>query len=275
MKSFNTPADEINKLGKEFYSQAYSIIDDLYNLTFWILLSDRAAWKIILTTYQKAIYYCDKTKGYADWYTWMHRILINLLTNREEYLTNRDKIKPELIENWKIQPDSVNDILNNFNAKVDKKKVLYLLNQIPKALLIPFIFYSISKISSEMGSELLDIPKSVVALRIYKAKKLLFILISLIEAGKKTEIQHIGENPEKLTETEVKELATLSDELSDDKKSEIINKINKNQQLIAELKIQEEMEALFNENIKRKCAPERLKRKIKNIAEKRFFHPTW
>jgi len=275
MKSFNTPVDEINNLGNEFYSQAYSIIDDLYNLAFWILLSERSAGKIILTTYQKAIYYYDKTKGSADWFTWMHRILINLLTQQGEYLNDRDKIKPELIDNWKIQPDSVNNLLTNFKAKVDEKKVLYLLNQIPKALLIPFIFSSINKISSERVSELLDIPKPVVALRIYKAKKLLFILISLIEAGKKTELQHIGENEEKLTEMEFREIAALNNNnLSEAERSEIINKINKNPQLKAELQVQEEIESLMKENIKRINAPERLKRKVKKIAERRFSYPT-
>ena len=42
-KQFNTTKEELQKLGQEFKLQAFTLIEDLYNLAFWLVLKKRFA----------------------------------------------------------------------------------------------------------------------------------------------------------------------------------------------------------------------------------------
>lgn len=272
MEQFYNNKEELIKFGEGFYSQAFNLIDDFYNLTFWLLLNERSARKVVFSAYERAINYCDKTKGSADWHLWLHRILINLLVNSSNYLPDKTKNNFEWIDQWNIQPDSVDKIITGFSTTTEGKRVVNLLNQIPGLFLLPLILKSVYKLSSDKAAKLLDVPSSVIALRLYRARKMLFILISESKSGKSEKFNGTKNNHHKLRVSETRELALfIDDNLSESKKAEMSEKLNKSPQLKTELKLQGQIDLLVKDMIKRKYAPRSLKRKIENLSEKRFF----
>ena len=122
MKQFNTTREELQKLGSEFKLQAYNLIDDFFNLAYWLVLKKQSARKIVWITYKKAINYCDKTKADTDWEIWMHRIFFNRIFDHYKESKEKNSFDFELIDRWSGDSNLISKIKENNPNQISKKK---------------------------------------------------------------------------------------------------------------------------------------------------------
>jgi RNA polymerase sigma-70 factor, ECF subfamily len=171
---FNTSKEELAKLGIEFNSEALPLLDKLYNTSFWILLNKRAAKKIIKQTFYEAIENCDITKNYADWNSWIHRIWMREIL---EFYSDKENDKQtifDFIDHAEVNLKAVEDF---FNSTLPDDKLIKSLNKLPAVLRIPMIMKEIHSLNYEFISDLIDVPNGVIATRIYRARKLLYLFL--------------------------------------------------------------------------------------------------
>ncbi len=171
---FNTSKEELAKLGIEFNSEALPLLDKLHNTSFWILLNRRAAKKIIKQTFYEAIENCDITKNYADWYSWIHRIWMREI---HEFYSDKENDKQtvfDFIDHTKVDLIDVKDF---FNSTLSDDKLIKVLEKLPAVLRIPMIMKEIHSLNYEIISDLIDVPVGVIATRIYRARKLLYLFM--------------------------------------------------------------------------------------------------
>jgi DNA-directed RNA polymerase specialized sigma24 family protein len=266
-KQFSTTKEELQKLSKEFNSQAFTLIDDFLNLAFWLLLKKRAAKNIVWITYKKAIYYCDKTKAGTDWNTWMHRIFFNRIFEYYNDLPKTKEFDFELIDNWKFDLNPALTFEDKFPGGIDEKGLIVLLRGIPQILLIPLILKDVCDFSYEKIAEFVDVPDGVISTRVYRARKLISIRLLSQNSGELKSEK--GKSDLILSLRAAAEL--VDNELSDPEKKSFEEKIITNIQLKTEFELQELVKNLLRDSITKIPANSRLRIMIKKRAEKRFF----
>ncbi|MDZ7624752.1 MAG: sigma factor-like helix-turn-helix DNA-binding protein [Ignavibacteriaceae bacterium] len=264
---FNTSKEELAKLGLEFNSEALPLLEKLYVTTFWILLNKRAAKKIIKQTFFEAIENCDITKNYADWNSWIHRIWMREIL---EFYSEKENDKQTVFDFIDHAEVNLNAVENFFNSKLPDDKLIKSLEKLPAVLRIPMMMKEIHSLNYEIISDLIDVPVGVIATRIYRARKLLYLFLRDnfdYEEQKRTGIQ---QGSSKLI-FELRQSAQLvDDELSLEQKA-AFNESTTNSNLVkAETLIQGEIKKLFSTISPDDKAIGRMRAKIERKATKRF-----
>jgi len=264
---FNTSKEELAKLGSEFNSEALHLLEKLYNSAFWILLSKRAAKKIIKQTFYEAIENCDITKNYADWNSWIHRIWMREIHEFYSDKENDEQTVFDFIDHAEVNLITVEDF---FNSRTQESKLINSLEKLPAVLRIPMIMKEIHSLNYEIISDLIDVPVGVIATRIYRARKLLYLFLKNnfdYEEQKRIEIQ---QGASKLI-FELRQSALLvDDELSLEQKTAFNESTTNSNLLKAEILIQGEIKKLFNSISPDNQAIGRIRAKIERKAAKRF-----
>jgi len=272
MKQFNTSREELKKLGEEFTTQAFTLVDDIYNLSFWLVLKKRIAKKIVWISYKNAIYYCDKTKAETDWRTWIHRIFFKLIF--DYYNENEDMVDfdSESIDRWNAGSKLISKLIENNSNQLSDKELSEILKDLPQDLILPLILKDIYNLSYQSISEFLDVPDTVISSRIYRSRKLFFRL----HAGKNALVDLTTDELEKYKDNysieKLRDVASwLDKELKQTDEADLKQKLNMGPHLKEEFEIQEYIKSFLRDSISKKNAPISLKEKIKKEAEKRFF----
>ena len=169
---FNTSKEELQRLGNEFTHNALSLLDKLYNLTFWILLDIKSTEKIIQQVFKEAIEDCDITKNEADWQSWIERIWMREILEYYSEKENDRNTDFSFIENFDADIDTAQTVLSSDSTS---KKIIVLLQKLPAVLRIPLMMREIAQFNYEKISDLIDVPVGVAATRIHRARKLLFL----------------------------------------------------------------------------------------------------
>lgn len=179
LKRFNTSKEELSKLASEFTSEALPLLEQLYSTTFSIVLSKRDTKKIIKQIYSEAIEYCDKTKNYADWWDWIHRIWMREIN--DYYSTQENDIQTifDFIDFTEIDLEDIKNFFKSEKSELslNENEIIQSLEKLPAVLRIPLMMKEIHSLSYEQIAELIDVPDGVIATRIYRARKLLFLFL--------------------------------------------------------------------------------------------------
>jgi len=264
---FNTSKEELAILGLEFNSEALPHLDKLYNTSFWILLNKRATKKIIKQTFYEAIENCDITKNYADWNSWIHRIWMREI---HEFYSDKENDKQTVFDFIDHAEVNLNDGENFFNSKLPDDKLINSLEKVPAVLRIPMIMKEMHSLNYERIADLIDVPDGVIATRIYRARKLLYLFLKDnfdYEGQKRIGTQ---QGSSKLI-FELRQSALLvDDELSLEQKAAFNESTANSNLLKAETLIQSEIKKLFSSISPDNQAIGRMRAKIERKAAKRF-----
>ena len=176
LERFKVSKEELEKLGNEFFSDAFPLVETLYNTSYWILLKKKNASKIVKQTFLESIEYCNVTKNEADWPSWIYRIWMREINSFYSTRENDIKTNFEFIDcaQMELENESANNNKKLFN--INSNQLIKLLAGLPAVLRIPLIMKEVSSFNYEKISELIDVPTGVAATRIYRARKLLFLL---------------------------------------------------------------------------------------------------
>lgn len=271
MKQFITTKLELQKLGEEFKSQASTLIDIFFNLAFWLVLNKRTAKKIVLITYKKAIYYCDKTKAGTDWQTWMHRIFFNRIIEYYNEQEETNDFDLEMIDNSIVDSNSIISVKEISSNQQNEKRIIELLKNLPQILLLPLILSNVYRLPYRSVAEFLDVPDGVIAGRIFRARKLLFKILAENKPAAKLNFNNELSRDSNFSIQQLRKTALLVDnELGQDDIKKLTENFGNEPTLRTESKIQELVKKLLRSSITQKSAPINLKRKIEKGAEKRF-----
>lgn len=264
---FNTSKEELARLGLEFNSEALPLLEKLYNTTYWILLNKRAAKKIIKQTFYEAIENCDITKNYADWNSWMHRIWMREIL---EFYSDKENDKQTVFDFIDHAEVNLNAVEDYFNSPSPEDKLIKALEQLPAVLRIPMIMKKIHSLNYEKIAELIDVPDGVIATRIYRARKLLYLFLRDNFDYEEQKRMGVPKGSPKLI-FDLRRCALLIDEELTDEQKTIFNESTTDSNLYkAEKLIQSEIKKLFGNIASDNQITARIRAKIERKANKRF-----
>ena len=272
MDRFNTTKEELAKLSSEFNSEVLPLLEQLYTTSFWILLDKKATKKIILQTYSEVIDYCDKTKAYADWWDFIHRIWMREIQDFYTPKENDTQTKFDFIDFTQMNPNEVNTFFKNDKLSTVKSEteLINSLNKMPSVLRIPLILKELHNLNYYKIAELIDVPDGVVATRIYRARKLLYVFLK--DNFNYDEQKKIG-LPNNFTPVIFKNrkcAMLVDDELNDEESSKFKKIIEIESDYKNEFLIQERIKKLVHKFPIDLSPVKRLKSKIERKARKRF-----
>ena len=272
MDRFNTTKEELVKLGSEFYSEALPLLEKLYKTTYWIFLERKATKKIIKQVYFEAIEYCDKTKSYADWQSWIYRIWMREIFDYYAPKENNTQTIFDFIDFVEVNPNDVKTLFNNESLKFSPREaeLIKSLNKIPAVLRIPLIMKEINSFNYEKIAELIDVPDGVIATRIYRARKLLFLFLKGNFDYEKEKQKGLPNNFRPIIFEKRRSTLFVDDELNEEQKDNFIKTINEENEYKAEVLIQENIKKLFGVLTFDESKLRRVKAKIERKAKKRF-----
>lgn len=264
LERYKVSNDELTRLGKTFYSDALPLFEKLFSTTFWIILDKTSSAKIIKQVFSEAIEYCNVTKNQADWQSWIYRIWMREINDYFEKRENDIQTNFEFIDYADITS------YDNFLRLINETDIKLLLKKLPAVLRIPLIMKEVLQFNYEKISEFIDVPYGVVASRIYRARKLLFLLND--NKFKYAEEEQNWINKKSTNKIfEVRKAALFSDEeLNPVMKVEILNSASANPQLESEIKLQSEIKSLVQNSLPIALQDSRLKSKIQRKAKKKF-----
>jgi len=264
---FNTSKEELARLGLEFNSEALPLLEKLHNTTFWILLNKRASKKIIKQTFYEAIENCDITKNYADWDSWIHRIWMREIL---EFYSDKENDKQTVFDFIDYAEVNLNAVEDYFNSPSPEVKLIKALGQLPAVLRIPMIMKEIHSLNYEKIAELIDVPDGVIATRIYRARKLLYLFLRDNIDYEEQKRMGVPEGSPKLI-FDLRRCALLIDEELTDERKTIFNESTTDSNLYkAENLIQSEIKKLFGNIASDNQMTARIRAKIERKANKRF-----
>jgi len=268
---FNTTKEELAILGSQFSSKAFPLMEKFFLTSYWILLNKRAAKKIVKETFKLAIEYCDKTKNNADWNTWIHRIWMRLLIDYYAERENDISTHFDFIDNTQIDDNEGNKLSDNisYNSMQNRKLIVETLIKLPAVLRIPLIMKEVHSLDYETISDLIDVPKGVIATRIYRARKL-FALFRKENFDYEEHKKRNEEYPNKIIFELRRSALYVDDELGENEKNQFDSELKNNSQYQAEVLIQKKLKSLFNNISSDDLSIKLLKSSIKRRAKKRF-----
>ena len=264
---FNTSKEELARLGLEFNSVALPFLEKLYSTSFWILLNKRATKKIIKQTFFEAIENCDITKNYADWNSWIHRIWMREF---HEFYSDKENDKQtsfDFIDHTEVDLIAVNDF---FSSTLPDDKLINSLKLLPAVLRIPMIMKEIHSLNYEIISDLVDVPVGVIATRVYRARKLLYLFLRNNFNYEEKKRAGVPEGSPKLI-FDLRRCALLvDDELTDEQRTSFSTSTADNDLYKTEILIQRGVKKCFKGLSHLKLKIKRIKAKIERKAIKRF-----
>jgi DNA-directed RNA polymerase specialized sigma24 family protein len=269
---FNTSKEELAKLGSEFQAEALPLLELLYKITISIVQNKRATKKIIKQIYFEAIHYCDITKNYADWWGWIHRIWMREI--HDYYSTKENDIPTvfDFIDFTEVDLEEIKKLFKpvQYESRNDQNEIIEEINKLPAVLRIPMMMRDIYSLNYEKIAELIDVPDGVIATRIYRARKLLYLFLNGNYDYEENKMKGLPENFEPII-FDLRRTALLADnELKDEQKSEFIAITENDKRYKAEMMIQDEIKSRII-NLTFNLFPiKRLKGWISRKAEKRF-----
>jgi len=272
MKQFNTSREELKKLGEEFKTRAFILVDHIYNLSLWLVLKKRIAKKIVWISYKNAIYYCDKTKAKTDWGTWIHRIFFKLILDYYDENQDKDDFDIESIDRWNAGSKLISRLEENSQYQISFKELSGILKNLPRDLILPLILRDVYNLPYQSIAEFLDLPLTVIANRIYRSRKLFFRLHAGISASADLTIDQTEENKDHYSIEKLRDVTLwLDKELKQTDVTDLEQILNREPRLKEELEIQTHIKSFLKNSISKENAPLSLKKKIKKEAKKRFF----
>jgi DNA-directed RNA polymerase specialized sigma24 family protein len=267
---FNTSKDELANLGLEFNSEALPLMEKLYNTSFWILLNKRAVKKIIKQTFFEAIENCDITKNYTDWESWIYRIWMSEILEYYSGKENDTQTAFDFIDHTKV---NLNDIEDFFSSPLQEGQLLKSLEKLPAVLHIPMIMKEIHSLNYEKIAELIDVPNGVIATRIYRARKLLYLYMKSdfnYEEQKRIGVQ---QGSSKIIFNLRQSALLVDDEFDEEQKNAFGKSMSDNNLFNAEILIQSEIKKLVKNVSLDNPLIARMRAKIERKAIKRFGKP--
>ena len=269
---FDVTKETLAKLEEEFNSEAFPLLDELYKTSFYILLDKKPTKKIIRQTYLETIEDCNVTKSESDWWSRMHRIWMREINEFYSSKENDINTKFDFIDFTKVDLNEVRNffVTDNSELKITEEGFFNNLKKLPCVLRIPLIMKEIHSLTYEQIAELIDVPDGVIATRIFRARKLLFLFL---RGNYDYEEQKRSGLPENFTPIifEYRKTALLVDNELNEEKVDEFNEILKTQkEYEAELLIQKEIKNIFKKLILDMKAPNRLRSKIDKMAYKKF-----
>jgi len=178
LERFQVSKEELAKLGSEFNSEAMSMLEPIYKTTFWILLNNKFTKKIVKQTFFEAIENCNVTKNQADWQSWIFRIWMREILDYYVKRENDMQTVFDFIDVTEVDSKQVTALLTQDDLKsgFTENELVKFLVTLPAVLRIPMVMRELHSLSYEKIAELIDVPFGVIATRIYRARKLLFLL---------------------------------------------------------------------------------------------------
>jgi len=269
---FKVSKEELTKLGEEFNSEAMPILKNLYNTSFWILLNNKFAEKIIKQTFLETIENCNVTKNSAKWDDWIFRIWMREILDFYSKKENDTQTIFDFIDHAEIIFNELASFTNSNKIKSDssEKELINSLEMLPSVLRIPMIMKEIYPFNYEKIAELIDVPVGVIATRIFRARKLLYI------SGKKN--FHFEDEKKKWANREptkkifeLRKCAFLVDnEFNQDQKSAFTEVLKNNPNYETELLIQGEVKKLLNNCSAESALIVQIESKIERKVRKKF-----
>jgi len=264
LERFRVTKEELTKLGLEFEAEAFPLAEKLYRTTFWITLNKKSSKKIIKQTFIEAIEDCNVTKNEADWQSWIHRIWMREILDFYVKRENDIQTKLDFIDWTEVGDDEVSSI------QINEDELKILLGKLPAVLRIPLILKEVHSLDYESIAELIDVPNGVIATRIYRARKLLFILIrNKIDYEQEKQKWIDKESTDKIFELR-KSALFVDDEFSSERKSSLNESDKTHPQFETEIRIQKEIKLILKSCIDLSISIHRLKSKIDKRARKKF-----
>jgi DNA-directed RNA polymerase specialized sigma24 family protein len=272
MNRFNTTKEELAKLGSEFNAEALPLLDKFYNTSFWILLDKKATKKIIMQTYSEAIDYCDKTKAHADWRSWIHRIWMREIQDFYTPKENDTQTTFDFIDFTEVNPNEAKTFFRNdkFDSVEIEKELINSLNKIPSVLKIPLMLKELHNLNYEKIAELVDVPDGVVATRIYRARKLLFLFMKGNFNYEEQKRIGLPDNFRPVIFEKRKCTLLVDGELNKGQSSEFNKAIETKSDFESEIFVQEETKKLLRKLPSDSSTIQKIEAKIERKANKRF-----
>lgn len=272
LERFKVNKEELTKLGEEFNSEALSLVKNLYQTSFWILLNKKFTKKIIKQTFFEAIENCNVTKNHADWQSWIFRIWIREILDFYAQKENDIQTVFDFIDHTELDSKDADSITNSNKIKsvISEDELIKSLEKLPAVLRIPMIMKEIYSFNYEKIAELIDVPVGVIATRIYRARKLLFLSLNKNYSYEDEKRNWKQRDSTKMI-FELRQCAFVADaELKKEQKMAFIESTKNNNRYENELLIQETMKKLFKNCSSNDSSIARLKSKIERKAGKKF-----
>jgi len=269
---FKVSKEELTKLGEEFNSEALPLLINLYQTSFWILLNKKSTKKIIKQTFFEAIENCNVTKNQADWQSWIFRIWIREILDFYAQKENDIQTIFDFIDHAELDTKDADSITNSSKMKsgISEDELIKSLEKIPAVLRIPMIMKEIHSFKYEKIAELMDVPVGVIATRIYRARKLLFLSLNKDYSYEDEKRKWKQRDSTKLIFELRKCAFVVDDELTREQKMAFIESTKNNSRYENELLIQETMKKLLKNCSSDDSSIARLKSKIERKAGKKF-----
>jgi len=269
---FNTSREELARLGSEFNSEAFPLLEKLYNTSYWILLNKGASKKIIRQTFFEAIENCDITKNYADWQSWIQRIWMREILDFYSKKENDTQTIFDFIDHAEVNLNDVKVLFSSdkFKSRSTERELTTYLEKLPAVLRIPMIMKEIHALNYEKIAELIDVPDGVIATRIYRARKLLYLFLrDNFDFDERKRIG-VGEGSVKMI-FDLRRCALLVDEeFNKEQEKDFIESMKDNGRYETEILIQSGIKKLFLNLSPATSEVKQIRDKIERKANKRF-----
>ena len=272
LERFKVSKEELTKLGEEFNSEALSLVKNLYNTSYWILLNKKSTKKIIKQTFFEAIENCNVTKASADWQSWIFRIWMREILDFYSKKEDDTQTIFDFIDHTELDSKDIVSIINSnkIESSISEDELIKSLEKLPAVLRIPMIMKEINSFNYEKIAELIDVPVGVIATRIYRARKLSFLSfnISFFYEDEKRKWKQ-RESTKQIFELR-KCALVVDEELTQEQKMAFIESTKNNNQYENEILVQGKMKKLFKICSSNDSSIARLKSKIERKAGKKF-----
>lgn len=269
---FKVSKEELSKLGEEFNSEALPLLKELYQTSFWILLNKKSTKKIIKQTFFESIENCNVTKNHADWQSWIFRIWMREILDFYAQKENDTKTIFDFIDHTELDSKEIDYITNSNKIKsgISEDEFIKSLEKLPAVLRIPMIMKEIHSFNYEKIAELIDVPVGVIATRVYRARKLLFLSLKKDYSCEDEKRKWKQRDSTKLIFELRKCAFVVDDEFTQEEKMSFIESTENNNQYKNEILIQDEVKKLLKSCSLNDNSIARLKSKIERKAAKKF-----
>lgn len=272
MNRFNTTKEELARLGSEFNSEALPLLEKLYYTSFWILLNKKTTKKIIKQIYTEAIEYCDKTKAHADWQSWIYRIWMREVFDYYDPKENDTQTIFDFIDFVEVNLNEAKALFNTNNLRSGQSEVelIKFLNIMPSVLRIPLILKEIHSLNYEKIAELIDVPDGVIATRIYRARKLFYLILKGNFNYQEQKVIGLPDNFKPIIFEKRRCALFIDDELSEKQMGEFNKAVAIESEYKSEIFIQEEIKKILKNLSLNSAETKKIKVKIERKANKKF-----
>jgi len=261
---FKISKEELENLRRGFYLEALPMLEKLYKTTYWIILEKKISNNIINQVFSEGIEYCNVTKNQADWQSWIYRIWIREINEFYEKRENDIQTNFEFIDDAEIPSGE------NIEKQIKEKDLKKLLPNLPAVLRIPLIMKEAAQINYEKISELIDVPVGVIATRIYRARKLLFLLSNKSFDYTKEKQKWLNKESTKRIFELRKSTLKADDESIDGVKSDHNGTLVDNSKFEEEVLLQREIKDNLIQILSPQLTTDKLRSKIERKAKKKF-----